>query len=200
MSDPNLRCRQCGWALRLEPGRIPRYGARVRCPQCDTLMDVAPHEPAAAVAGRTGAPAASPRGAPAAGPRGAPAAASLGVAVGEGLSAAGADRTDTPQEPAIGAGAAPSARAVSTPSGAPEPEIGDDRARDVLRTWLREIHDAGSSPPAAETIFVLYEQELTHLYALWRAARGGKPTVEQFREALLDALSAHRRGDASARP
>lgn len=33
-----LRCRQCGWVSETDPEEIPRYGARVRCGQCGTLL------------------------------------------------------------------------------------------------------------------------------------------------------------------
>jgi hypothetical protein len=34
----NLRCRQCGWMQDLPIGALPRHGARVRCPECGTLL------------------------------------------------------------------------------------------------------------------------------------------------------------------
>lgn len=42
MSEILLRCRQCGWGTEVMRERIPRYGARIRCPECGSLQPLAP--------------------------------------------------------------------------------------------------------------------------------------------------------------
>ncbi len=47
-AEPNgvhLRCRQCGWEVSVARDQIPRYGARVRCPDCDSLQPLVPAAP-----------------------------------------------------------------------------------------------------------------------------------------------------------
>lgn len=42
MGEIHLRCRQCNWAMTIDQERIPRYGARIRCPECNRLQLLAP--------------------------------------------------------------------------------------------------------------------------------------------------------------
>lgn len=42
MGEIQLRCRQCNWVTKIDQERIPGYGARIRCPECDRLQVLAP--------------------------------------------------------------------------------------------------------------------------------------------------------------
>lgn len=44
-----LRCRHCGWDNEIPRLRIPRYGARIRCPECGGVQTVLPGQPDAPI-------------------------------------------------------------------------------------------------------------------------------------------------------
>jgi hypothetical protein len=50
MSESALHCRHCGWEATVRTDRIPRYGARICCPECGGLQLLEPPQPAAAAA------------------------------------------------------------------------------------------------------------------------------------------------------
>jgi hypothetical protein len=160
MAAVELRCRQCGWTSRVAADRLPRYGARVRCPRCDALQLV------------LGGPASSPAGEE-----------HPELEVDRPSAAAPAPIPASPSAP-------PPAPAAEPPLGdeGGEERALTAEARQLLRLWLEELRRQTGAPLDVARVFGEHGEELAHLYSLWSASHPGERSQALFRRELLGAL------------
>ncbi len=162
-----VRCRQCGWDSEIPRVRIPRYGARIRCPECGGLQTVRPVQaavrPAAAreVAAAVWEPPTLHRG---------------------GLPAPG---TPGPAAPRPGDSAGAVQGAAREIADSTDPAALRTEARDLLRLWLQELRRAGPRPLTPRTLVRDHADELAHLFSLWQASHPGERAATLFREELM---------------
>ncbi len=183
MAEVELRCRQCGGTSRVAADRIPRYGARVRCPRCDTLQ---------LVLGGSFPPAAG-EDLPA--PKAERPAGALRPPVPEPGSASFSPAAPPPAEAAAAQPLPPEPAAAEPPP--PEPArveaTGDERAqtaeaRLLIRHWLEDLRRQAGEPLDVARVFGAHGEELAHLYSLWSGSHPGERARALFRRELLGAL------------
>lgn len=173
MSTIRIKCRQCAWESDLEEDRVPRYGARFRCLQCDSLQAVIPYlseeerlmQPLAELE-RSARQARSQVGSYI-GSQGRP---QIGPQIGP--------QTD-PEPTALN-------DTISTQKGECPPSVTE--AREVIDTWLAELPPSRRGPLTMALLFSEFSDELANILTLWKAAYPGEKSIRLFREQLMAAL------------
>ena len=156
MQEVSIKCSQCAWVSCLAADRIPRYGARIRCPQCDCLHSVDPQPTVSLDEDRFPLP--KP--------------ADPGEATQLHDYQINRDPMPLPKLPIR------------------EPVV--SQAREVISTWLSELERGRTDPLTLRLLFSEFTDELTHIFALWKAANPGEKSIKIFREQLLAELGGER--------
>ncbi len=173
-----LRCRQCGWEIEIPRLRIPRYGARIRCPECGGLQTVPPQPTALMTPERDRTSEAL--------------AAAAGKLVDEAVGSRGsrAGRHAGNAVPRDGASAASVDASPAAAASAEETPVIKGEARQLLQRWLRELQRDHEAPLTGRHIFREHADELAHLFSMWQASYPGEEATSLFREELMTSLEA----------
>ncbi len=170
-----LRCRQCGWQIEIPRLRIPRYGARIRCPECGGLQTV-PSQPTVLTTPEPDWT--SDAGAPAAGK------------LVDGVVGSGTGRHTDDAVPRNGPSAASVGNSTTAAAPAEETPVIKGEARQLLQRWLRELQRDHEVALTGRHIFREHADELAHLFSMWQASYPGEEATSLFREELMASLEA----------
>ncbi|MCK4415030.1 MAG: hypothetical protein KAY32_15970 [Candidatus Eisenbacteria sp.] len=191
-----LRCRQCGWVVDLPTSGLPRYGARGRCGQCDTLLpliesaaegvgasgdfQVGEVEPSARLAAdEPPLPSRLPSGLPAEFTSELPA-----DLPAEQTASSGGRRAE--QAPSRGdlPGADPLAACGSPASVDTALRL---EARELIERWLEDLTRDETVPMTETILWGERGAELAVLVARWQASHPGREALAALREELFAA-------------
>jgi len=169
MEETRIECHQCEWSSCIRPGRIPLYGARIRCPECGSFQFVA-----------------------------SPSQESDQESPGDDFVIDPIAETPRVQEPdlserqSILSDSHPQMRPDEKPqlepvlipaSEATDPMV--EEARNVITTWLFELQYGEKEPLTTAELFTDHSEELAQIFALWKATHPGEKAIRLFREQLL---------------
>jgi hypothetical protein len=160
MAMIRIKCRQCAWESDLDEERVPRYGARIRCPQCKSLQSVTPY---ISEKERLRAPLAEMEN----------------VGSGTGSENRSDHRSSQVEERSV-TNESSGHKTIRSPSAA--------EAREVIDIWLAELRSHGQESVTMAILFSEFSDELTHIFTLWKATYPGENSIRLFREQLMAAL------------
>ncbi len=202
MEEKQIKCSQCEWLGHIRPGRVPIYGARIRCPRCGSLQFLPPVSLESSIAELPTEEVlieavASPER------TSSEELASLRTII---------TQTEIPSFPIPGDGLPeaeveikPEAEVESRSDFAPDSEEDErwtgkwahpteEEAREVISIWLKELSEISSEPLTISHLFTEFSDELAHIFALWKATYPGEKAIKLFREQLMIEISPISRG------